>query len=211
METNPASPVPFSAFGRIAPLALAFCLLALAGCGGVGKFVWVDDLPPAPAQSQGAYVLGPGDLISVRVYGQEGHSARGRIRTDGKITLPFLNDVQAAGYTPTALGQQLQTRLKDYLAMPVVTVSVDEARPVSVSVLGQVGKQGVIQVDPGTRLAQVLALAGGLGEMAHQDRIFVIRNASDPVRIRFTYEAITRAEGRAAQFVVMPGDVVVVE
>jgi polysaccharide export outer membrane protein len=193
------------------PSVLAALLLALCSCGSVGKFVWVDELPVSSPSPEGGYVLGPGDVISVRVYGQEGHSSRGRIRTDGKITLPFLNDVQAAGYTPTALGQQLQTRLKEYLAVPVVTVSVDEARPVLISVLGQVGKQGVIQVEPGTRLAQVLAVAGGLGDLAHQDRIFVLRSASEPLRIRFTYEAITRAEGRAAQFVVLPGDVVVVE
>jgi polysaccharide export outer membrane protein len=186
--------------------------LSLVACSGVGKYVWVDDLAETNATgATSGYILSPGDLISVRVYNQEGMSNRGRIRTDGKISLPFLNDIQAAGYTPGALAQQLQTRLKEFVNLPVVTVSVEEAKPVSVSVLGQVPKQGSYQIEPGTRLAQVLALAGGLNDFAHKDRIFVVRNSSAPQRIRFTYEAISRAEGRAAMFALQPGDVVVIE
>jgi len=195
-------------------LACAAAALLSMGCAAGGKYVWVDDLPetaPSAPPSAAGYVLAPGDVISVRVYNQDGMSNKGRIRADGKISLPFLNDIQAAGYTPTALAQQLQTRLKDFVNLPIVTVSLEEARALSISVLGQVLKQGNFQVEPGTRLTQVLALAGGLNDFAHRDRIFVLRSASAPQRIRFTWDAITRAEGRAALFVLQSGDVVVVE
>jgi polysaccharide biosynthesis/export protein len=196
---------------RRARRAVCTALVALtAACGATGKYVWVDDLPPTHGP-EGAYVLGPGDMINIRVYNQEGMSTHGRIRSDGKISLPFLNDVQAAGYTPSALAQQLQTRLKEYVNLPVVTVAVDEARPLSISVLGLVPRQGVYQVEPGTHLGQILALAGGLTDFAHKDRIFVVRNPAAPFRIRFSYDALVRAEGRAAQFVLQAGDVVVVE
>jgi polysaccharide export outer membrane protein len=187
-------------------------ILGMAGCANVGKYVWVDDLPEAPARpTPGGYILATGDLISVRVYNQEGMSTRGRIRSDGKISLPFLNDIQAAGYTPSTLADQLQTRLKAFVNLAVVTVSVEEGRPTTISVLGQVVKPGIVQIEQGTRVAQVLAQAGGLNDFAHSDRIFVIRNTPAPERIRFTYAAITRAEGRAATFVLQNGDVVVVE
>lgn len=211
MLTHPTNPRFAPPLERLTSQAFCAVLLALSACANVGKFAWVDDVPQTTATGPDAYILGPGDVISVRVYQQEGMSSRGRIRSDGKVSLPFLNDVQAAGYSPAALAQQLQTRLKEFLTLPVVTVSVEEARPVSISVLGNVPRQGQFQVEPGTRLAQVLAVAGGLNDFAHRDRIFVIRNASAPLRIRFTYEAISRGEGPAARFVVQAGDVVVVE
>jgi polysaccharide export outer membrane protein len=153
-------------------------------------------------------------VVSVRVYGQDGMGTHARIRADGKISLPFLNDVEAAGYTPQALAQQLQTRLKDYVNVPVVTVSLEESKPLSISVLGLVGKQGVVQVEQGTGLSQLLAMVGGLNDFAHKDRIFVVRHTTpgeEAVRIRFMYEKITRSEGRAGQFVLKAGDVVIVE
>jgi polysaccharide export outer membrane protein len=183
----------------------------MVACSSAGKYVWVDDLPPPAKPAANDYVLGPGDLISVRVYNQEAMSYKGRIRSDGKISLPFLNDVQAAGYTPGALALQVQTRLKDFVNLPVVTVSMEEERLLSISVLGQVTKQGAYQVEPGMRLAQVLALAGGLNDFAHKDRIFVIRSAPEPQRIRFTWDSIVRAERRAGIFTLQAGDVVVVE
>jgi polysaccharide export outer membrane protein len=176
--------------------------------------VWVDELPDAPAvATSDAYVLRPGDLISVRVYNQEGMSTKGRIRSDGKISLPFLNDVEAAGYTPTVLAQQLQTRMKEFVNLPVVTVSLEDSKPLSISVLGDVPRQGVINVDPDTKLSQVLAMVGGLTDFAHRDRIFVVREQpqKEPLRIRFTFQQITRAEGKAGRFVLRNGDVVVVE
>jgi polysaccharide export outer membrane protein len=202
-----------SAARHLATLCAALALLG--SCASVGQFVWVDALPPAEsAPADGGYVLGAGDVISVRVYNQEAMHTKARIRSDGKVSLPFLNDVTAAGYTPSALAQQLQTRLKEFFNLPVVTVALDEARPLSISVLGLVPKQGVFQIDRGTLLSQALALAGGLGEFAHKDRIFVLRQTSPsapPLRIRFTYERIARAEGQAARFALQAGDVVVVE
>ncbi len=194
-------------------LLLAASLALLCSCASVGQYIWVDDLPQQDTQNAG-YILAPGDLVQVRVYNQEGMSTRARLRSDGKISLPFLNDVEAAGYSPVALAQQLQTRLKEFVNLPVVTVSLEEAKPISVSVLGDVPRQGVYQIEKETKLSQVLALAGGLTDFAHKDRIFVVREPPQvpaPIRIRFSYERIARAEGRAARFALQSGDVVVVE
>lgn len=191
-------------------LAAAVAAAALSACSGAGRYIWVDQYKPAA--EPGAYVIGAGDLLSVRVYGQEAMSSKVRVRSDGRVSLPFLSDVEAAGYTPAVLSAQLGARLKDVLHQPVVTVAVEEMRPRTVSVLGEVGRPGLYPLEPGAGMLQALAAAGGLTEYAKKDRIFVVRRAEGgPLRIRIAYDALSRAEGRAATFELTPGDVVVVE
>ena len=191
-------------------------LLALApACKHSGDYVWVDDLPQTPQAADKEYVIQPGDTISVRVWNQEGMSAKARVRQDGKISLPFLNDVEAAGIPPNVLARRLQARLKDFIVNPVVTISLEELKPIQVSVLGEVSRAGIFQLEPGAGILQALATAGGMNEFASKDSIYVIRQtqgeAGPPLRIRFTYESLTQVRGRAATFRLQGGDVVVVE
>jgi polysaccharide biosynthesis/export protein len=189
--------------------ALAALTLTLAGCRTMdrGASVWVDTLPVEPPEAP--YLIGPGDLLAVRVYNQDAFSATVRVRRDGMVTLPFLNDVEVAGQAPTQVAHRLQTRLTEFLVNPVVTVSLQEARPLEVSVLGEVQKAGLYRLEPGAGVLTALAAASGLGQFADRDRIFVVRNGTQ--RIRFTYAALCQASERAALFKLRPGDVVVVE
>lgn len=101
---------------RGARVAGAFLLAALlaAGCATVdSSFVWVEKLPESSAG--GFYVISPGDVLGVRVYNQEGMSAKVKVRSDGMISLPFLGDVDAARDTPNVLAERLQARLKSCL------------------------------------------------------------------------------------------------
>ena len=196
--------------------ALLLALAFLAGCAH-GSYVWVDDFPASPtrpaAQDKG-YVLSPGDIISVRVFNQEAMSATERIRSDGKVSLPFLNDVQAAGYTPQVLASQLQSRLKDFINAPVVTVSVEEQRGLSIPVAGEVARPGIFALEPGSGVLQALVMAGGLTEYGGRNRIFVLRPTGlgkAPSRVRFSYASLLRGEGRSQAFALQPGDTVVVE
>ena len=195
--------------------AVSVLLVGLVACatGTQGSFIWVDEVadfqisPPA-----GEYIIRPGDALNVQVWEQDKMSAHVRVRTDGQISLPFLNDVAAAGKTPVDLAKALSERFKSLIVSPQVTVSVDEATPLRVSVLGQVGEPGLHNLDPGAGVAQALAAAGGLKEFAHKDRIFVVREgATGPQRIRMTYVALISAQGRAARLRLRPGDIVVVE
>jgi polysaccharide export outer membrane protein len=194
---------------RRIPGALLAALLPLLACAAIGPFVWVDDYAAEAQAKEKEYVIAPGDLISVSVYKEEGMSARGKVRPDGKISLPFLNDVEAAGYTPSALAQQLQTRLKEYKNLPVVTVSIEEQKAARIYIVGEVTKQGEYPLDASTGMLQALALAGGLNDFAHRDRIFVVRSGAP--RIRFRFEDLTHGAGRAAQFALRSGDTIVVE
>ncbi|MBN8230222.1 polysaccharide biosynthesis/export family protein [Corallococcus macrosporus] len=196
-------------------LACAGLLMLLPACGGLGKYTWVNDYQEKPVASDAEYRIVPGDVLNVKVFGQEALTTRAKVREDGHISLTFLDDVEAAGHSPALLAQQIQTRLKDFINHPVVTVSLEEARPMSVTMLGEVANVGAHVLDPGATLLQALGAAGSFTDYAHRDRIFVLRRedpqAEQPTRIRVSYEDIIRGEGRAATFRLRPGDVVVVE
>jgi polysaccharide export outer membrane protein len=129
------------------------------------------------------------------------------------VSLPFLNDVEAAGKTPVQLAGELESGLKSVILNPKVTVAVEESKPptLSISVLGEVARPGLESLEPGAGVAQALAAAGGLTVFAHKDRIYVVRRGARPTRIHFTYAALTRSIGRAPSFRLRTGDVVVVE
>jgi polysaccharide export outer membrane protein len=200
--------------GRWAPSAawvVAACLSASCAPKTVVPFVWIDEWKdPAKPAPQGAYVVGVGDALNVLVWDQEKMSARVRVRGDGRVSLPFLDDVQAAGMTPVALARSLEDRLKQFIVTPQVTIVVEEAKPLSVAVLGQVGQPGLYDLDPGAGVAQALAAAGGLRDFAHKDRIYLLRSGSQ-TRIRMTYDDVTAGSGRASSLRLRTGDVVLVD
>lgn len=191
-------------------------LSALGGCRTTGEYFWVESLPAPKAAEDGAYEIGRGDLISIRVWNQENMSVRARVRSDGRISIPFLHDVEVAGQVPADLARRLAVRLKDFVVNPTVTVTVEEVAPLQVSVLGEVARPGVYQLDPAAGVLQALAAAGGMTQWAGSDDIFVVRgnywaDNGNPARIRFRYDALARGEARSSAFRLHPGDVVVVE
>lgn len=176
-----------------------------------GAFVPVESLA---AGGGGGYTISPGDVLNVRVFQQESISARVRVREDGKISLPLVNDCTAEGRTPVELAAHVQAKLKEFINTPVVSVSLEESRPLSVSVVGEVARAGVFTLEPGAGVVQAIAAAGGLTELAHRDGLFVLRRrpgGAPPLRIHFRWEALVRADGKASAFRLAPGDVVVVE
>jgi polysaccharide biosynthesis/export protein len=197
-------------WAALVALAHAFSM-ACAATTSTAPFVWANEWKEPPV-TEGEYVIGIGDALSVQVWEQEKMSASVRVRSDGKVSLPFLNDVPAAGMTPVNLARELEERLKPFIVAPRVLVAVDEARPLSVSVLGQVGTPGLHGLLPGAGVAQALAAAGGLKDFAKKDRIFVVRSeGAEPLRIRMTWDDVTAGLGTAGRFRLRTGDVVVVE
>src|SRR5215470_17760108 len=93
--------------------ALALC------CADLGQYVWADSLPDSPDASDAEYRLVPGDLIFVKVFNQDSLSGRTRVRPDGRVTIPFVNDVPAAGRTTQDLAKSMETLLRDYIKSPV--------------------------------------------------------------------------------------------
>jgi polysaccharide biosynthesis/export protein len=194
-------------------VALALCL-APSACRHAGNYVWVDEYhvaSPAPAD---AYAIGAGDVLSVRVLGHEEMSSRVKVRSDGRISLPFLNDLDVSGESPAGLAEKLRREFKDFVNNPVVTVTLEEPKPLTVSITGEVTRPGVYPLEGPAGVLQAIASAGGLSQFAHEDQIYVLRRLVEnapPVRIRFRYEALARAEGQSSTFFLQRNDLVVVE
>ncbi|MGO9831196.1 MAG: polysaccharide biosynthesis/export family protein [Myxococcaceae bacterium] len=201
--------------GRVRPRLLAKALpgalVLLVACASTGQYVWVKDYPEPPPVPDNGIVLVPGDIITIRVYNEPNMSTKTRVRNDGKVSLPFLNDVDAAGLTPVKLATSLQKRLKEYLNAPNVTVSLDEPRPYTIPVTGEVNKPGIFLLDPGAGLLAAIAAGGGLSPFASTDRIFVIRQLPAPARIRFSYKDLRDGDPKSVSFQLRQGDAVVVE
>jgi polysaccharide export outer membrane protein len=207
------------AFARVGSKRAAFVarlfgvalLGAPAACAGHGQYVWFNELPADVVRASGEYVIGAGDTVNIRVLGHEDMSVKGRVRSDGRLAIPLIGEVEVRGKRPAALRAELEGRLKDYIVSPTVTVNVDEAEPITVPILGEVARPGAYSFEANTGLAQALALSGGLSEYASRDSIFVVRRDPRPLRIRFTYEAVSQNTGQAAGFPLHRCDLVVVE
>jgi polysaccharide export outer membrane protein len=194
-------------------MVLAFAAAATA-CAGPGKFVWYNELPGSSSDAANEYLISVGDVLSIRVLGHEDMLTRVRVRGDGRIAVPIIGEVVAAGHRPSALRTDIETRLKEFLVLPTVTLNVEEqAPPEKIVVLGEVVHPGLIPVDTASiSLAEALALSGGVTEYASRDRIFVVRTAPQFERIRFTWDAVTRDDpGHAGAFPLRKGDLIVVE
>jgi polysaccharide export outer membrane protein len=169
--------------------------------------------PAAPARAgvrpwnEEEYRLGPGDKLSVVVYGQNQLSQTVQVRPDGKITLPLAGDTTAAGRTSNELRDALTASLKEYVTNPVVTVIVQEANSAQVHVIGEVASPGSQVLTGPMTVLQALAAAGGLKEFAKKGDIRILRGSSQ-TPIPFDYK--DAINGRIGPVFVQPGDTIVV-
>jgi polysaccharide biosynthesis/export protein len=194
-----------------APLCLGMAL-ATGGCAGAGQYVWFREMPESERGGQaGDYVIGVGDSISIRVYEQEGLSGDLKVRRDGKIALPLLGEIVAAGKRPLELSRELEGRWKEFVVSPRVTINVTSSQPVVVTVVGEVSRVGTLTLDPPARLVEALAQSGGPGEYADKSKIFVLRQFPSYKRIRFSWDAVLHNDQGEAAFALRTGDVIVIE
>ena len=164
---------------------------------------------PTVAANATDYKLVVGDKLRVEVYRDPQMSQSLQIRPDGKITLPLVGDVAAAGKTPAALRDTLATSLKEFITNPVVTVIVVEAQPQTVSVIGEVNAPGTHPIKADTTVIEALALAGGFKDFANTKNIIIQRTTTTGMKaLKFNYKDAIRSEGKP--MCVEPGDVIIV-
>lgn len=201
---------------RCGALVAPALLVLAAGCR-TGAYVWVDGVPKTMLLADTSSDVHAGDVIGIRVWNQDANSVdRARVRDDGRISVPFLNDVDAAGLQPAELAKRLEAKLKAFIVNPVVTVIIHERRPVRVSVVGQVAHPGVFELDANAGVLHAVAAAGGLTPFADADGLYVLRagywtDDPAPARIRFRYADLRTGKAPASLFRMRPGDVLVVE
>jgi polysaccharide export outer membrane protein len=156
------------------------------------------------------YRLFPGDKLRIEVYKDEHLSQSLQIRPDGKITLPLVGDVRAAGQTPTELRDALTVSLKEYMTNPVVTVIVTESTPQSVFVMGEVRSSGPVQMKGPLSVMQAIAMAGGFSEFANKKDIRIQRQTATGVKM-LTFNYKRALEENLPPMLLQAGDVVVVK
>lgn len=169
---------------------------------------------PAPAPVTGpidnaTYVIGADDQIQVTVWENAQLSATCVVRPDGKISLPLLDDVQAAGFTPTQLADDLTKRLKDIVKEPHVGVTVLAVRSKNVYMMGEFNHVGPIQIAPGMTVLQAIATAGGVGPYANTKKMYILRG--DPghqKQIHFDYKKAIKGDMQG--ITLQPGDTIFV-
>jgi polysaccharide export outer membrane protein len=157
------------------------------------------------------YIIGAEDLLSVVFWRDKDMSSDVAVRPDGKISLPLLNDVQAAGLTPTQLRDQLTESSKQYIAEPNVTVVVRQINSRKVFITGQVQKPGPYVLGGSTTVLQLIATAGGVLEYAHSNKIVVMRTENGKQTSHpFDYKGVIAGKNLRQNIELRPGDTVIV-
>ena len=173
--------------------------------------------PPAATRATTArswtdqeYRLGPGDKLRVEVYREPQLSQSLQVRPDGRITLPLVGDIAAAGTTASQLRETLATALKEYVQNPVVTVIVTDALAAQVYIIGEVSSPGAQVMQGPMTVLQALAQAGGLKEFAKKGDIRVLRKSSTGITTTLNFDYKAAINGSAEPLPLQPGDTIVV-
>ena len=162
-------------------------------------------------QSDPPYVIGPEDVLDISVWGEPSVSRTVPVRPDGKISLPLLNDVQAAGLTPDQLGTSITQDLRKYIDNPQVTVIVTAINSQRISILGEVNRSGTFRMLPNMTILQALSDAGGFTPFAKLADIYVLRMADGhETRLSFNYKDVLRGVGGQHVLLLRAGDTIIV-
>ena len=155
------------------------------------------------------YVIGPEDVLDIFVWKEESLTKTVPVRIDGKISLPLLDDVQAAGLTPLQLKDEITKKLSGFVDNPTVTVTVKEANSYRVFISGEVKQPGIVRIRSEITLVKLIIMAGGFTEWANKRKISIItKENGKEKRITANYNKII--DGNIPDIVIKPGDTVII-
>jgi polysaccharide export outer membrane protein len=166
---------------------------------------------PATVETDPAYKIGPQDVLRIDVWKEPDISRVVPVRPDGKITLPLLNDVQAAGLTPVQLAGKISEGLKKYITSPQVTVGVTEINSRKVFVSGEVTRPGAFPLLPNMTVLQALSSSGGFTQFARLKNIYILRmEDGKQVKHMFNYKDAVSGKNTEQNIILQGGDIIVV-
>jgi polysaccharide export outer membrane protein len=165
----------------------------------------------APSKKANGYLIGPGDIVEILVWKEPDISRTVHVRPDGRISLPLVDDVRAAGKTPVQLKDSISKALGSFIDNPSVYVMLQENRSKKVYVVGAVAAPGEYLLEKPTTVLQAIAMAGGFGEWAKKDDIVILRKgANGQSRIEFDYERVVSGKDVAQNIRLRADDIIVV-
>lgn len=167
--------------------------------------------PSNGVQTPPDYVIGAGDVLSIVFWRDQDLSGEVTVRPDGKITVPLLKDIDAAGLTPAQLEKVLQDTAKRYVQDPNATVVVRQIHSRNVFITGNVARAGSYPLNSPTTVLQLIAIAGGLLEYADAGGILIMRTeGGKPTTFKFNYKDVSKGKALAQNIQLRPGDTVIV-
>jgi polysaccharide export outer membrane protein len=207
-------------------------LAALAVCALLSGSLWAQALvgseagranaPAKPSTDHAAdisaakphddnFVIGNEDVLAINVWKEPDISRSIPVRSDGKISLPLVGEVQAAGLTPLNLEKDIAGKLKNYISEPEVTVMVQQVNSQKFNILGQVVRPGSYVIANSPTVLDAVALAGGFRDFAKQKSIYVLRQGGGgDSRIPFNYKDVSQGKNMSQNIRLQPGDTVIV-
>lgn len=203
---------------------IAACILTAAwGTGQNLPLTMTKPAAPAPMAAVGphisaskphddGFVIGNDDVLAINVWKEPDISRSIPVRSDGKISLPLVGEVQAAGRTPLRLEQEIASRLRNYISEPEVAVIVQQINSEKFNVLGQVVRPGLYPLTSSATVLDAIALAGGFRDFAKQKSIYILRRTPDGrvLRIPFNYKKAVTGQGSEQNIQVEPHDTIIV-
>jgi polysaccharide biosynthesis/export protein len=170
------------------------------------------DHPVRPLRSDDSFIIGPEDVLDISVWKEPDLTKQIPVRSDGKISLPLVGDIQAAGRTPLQLQMDITDRLKGYITDPQVAIIVQQINSMKYNIFGEVGKPGSYALAGGTTIVDAIAAAGGLKDFAKKKGIYILRINSAGVanRFAFNYEDFIKGKNTKQNILLKPRDTIYV-
>lgn len=158
------------------------------------------------------YVIGDDDLLEINVWKEQDLCRTIPVRSDGKISLPLVGEVQAAGRTPVQLEEDITSRLRNFITEPAVTVMVQKINSLKFNVMGEVIKPGAYPLTTSMTVVDAIATAGGFRDFAKKKGIYVLHTTADgkETRVKFNYSDFVKGNNPQQNVRLQPGDTVVV-
>jgi polysaccharide export outer membrane protein len=167
--------------------------------------------PTAAKPHDATFIIGNDDVLAINVWKEPDISRSIPVRSDGKISLPLVGEVQAAGQTPAALEKDIASKLKNYISEPEVTVMVQQVNSQKFNILGQVVRPGAYVIANSPTVLDAIALAGGFRDFAKQKSIYVLRQGPDSeTRLPFNYKDVVQGKNMSQNIKLQPRDTIIV-
>lgn len=199
---------------RLVVFVLMLASTVLASCASERPTYRATDVPEAASDQSAEYEIGPGDALQIFVWDHVDLSTDVEVRPDGKISTPLVEDLQAAGRTPTELARDIEGVLKEYVRTPVVTVIMQRfvgEGTQQIRVVGQAAQPMALQFKQGMTVLDVMIEVGGLAEFAAGNRAKIIRKTPDgEVEIKVKLDDLLNEGDISQNVTMMPGDVLII-
>lgn len=215
MRSRPIHPI------KVGLLLIAFCISAVGQAPTASEKAPIATATASTNQlplvsDRGAhndrFVIGNDDVLTINVWKEPDFSQSAQVRSDGKISLPLVGEIQAAGRTPLQLEQDITAKLLNYITKPEVTVMVEKINSEKFNILGQVAKPGSYSLSLAPTVVDAIAIADGFRDFAKQKSIYILRQnvGGGETRIPFNYKNFIKGKNLQQNVKLEPHDTVVV-